>query len=402
MRKKEITFPEQFSELFEPKRYKIYYGGRGSTKSWSIAGALVIIASQSKKTILCTREIQNSIKDSVYRLICDQIERYGLSDIYEIQRDSIRCTLTGSIFIFKGLYRNHNSIKSIEGIDIVWIEEAQSISQESIDFLVPTIRKDGSEIWMTFNPDQEDDPVYSIFVKNDRENAVVKKVNMADVWEIVPDTLKEEYLYDQKHNIEKWEWIWNGSCRKETEAQIFKGRYSIEDFEIPSGAQFNHGMDFGFAEDPSTVIQCYIIDNILYISKEAYGLHVSIDQLPKMIMTVTPSNNWQVSADSSRPDTIDFIRRHGYPNIRGCKKGKNSIMDGIEKIRSFDRVIIHPRCKHTIDEFRLYSFKTNAHTGEIMPVPEDKNNHIIDALRYSLDLYGKTYTGDKLPHFHIG
>jgi phage terminase large subunit len=292
---------------------------------------------------------------------------------------------TGSKFIFKGLYRNVSSIKSIEGVDIAYVEESDKVCQESWDYLIPTIRKESSEIWAVFNPNSEDDPVYDMFVKQERDNAIVRKINWSDNPHF-PDVLREEMEYDRLHNPDKWSWVWEGNCRLETEAQIFRGCYSIEAFDIPDDAQFNHGMDFGFAEDPSTVIQSYVKDNILYISKEAYGLHVTIDDLPEMIRSVVPDGNWPIVADSARPDTIDYIRRHGYRNIKSSRKGKNSIIDGIERVKSFKHVVIHPRCKHTIDEFRLYSYKVNAHTGEITPVPEDKNNHIIDALRYSIEL----------------
>lgn len=397
-----VDIPKIYEDFYKPTRYKIAYGGRGSGKSWTFAIMLLRLAEvNDNMLILCLREIQNSIADSIYSLLVSLINDYDDVAKWNILKTEIVNKHTGSKFIFKGLYRNVSSIKSIEGVDIAYVEESDKVCQESWDYLIPTIRKESSEIWAIFNPNKEEDPVYSMFVSKVRDNAVVKKINWQDNPHF-PSVLKDEMEYDREHNPDKWAWVWEGNCRVETEAQIFRGCFSIEHFDIPSDAQFNHGMDFGFAEDPSTVIQSFIKDDILYLSKEAYGLHISIDDLPEMIKSVVPAENWQVIADSSRPDTIDFIRRHGYNNINGSKKGKNSILDGIEKIRSFKHVIIHPMCKHTIDEFRLYSYKTNKYTGEIMPVPEDRNNHIIDALRYSLEKYGKTYTGDRLPHFHIG
>lgn len=380
-----VEIPKIYKDFYRPMRYKIAFGGRGSGKSWTFAIMLLRLAEvNNNMIILCLREIQNSIADSVYSLLVHLIQDYDSANNWLITKTEIIHKITGSKFIFKGLYRNVTSIKSIEGITIAYIEEANTVSQESWDFLIPTVRSEGSEIWAVFNPDQEADPVYSMFVKNVRDNAVVKKINWSDN-DHFPDVLREEMEYDRTHNPDKWSWVWEGNCRQETEAQIFRGCYTIESFDIPKDAQFNHGMDFGFAEDPSTVIQSFIKDDILYISKEAYGLHVSIDELPEMIKSVVPADNWPVIADSARPDTIDFIKRHGYAKIKPSKKGPNSIVDGIERIKSFKKVIIHPSCKHTIDEFRLYSYKTNKHTGEIMPVPEDANNHIIDALRYSVN-----------------
>lgn len=333
--------------------------------------------------ILCLREIQNSIADSIYSLLIELINEFDDPKNWNILKTEIVHKRTGSKFIFKGLYRNVSSIKSLEGINIAYVEEAATVSQESWDYLIPTVRREHSEIWAIYNPDQETDPVHQMFVMNSRDNAIVKKINWSDN-EHFPEVLREEMEYDRAHNPDKWLWVWEGNCRQETEAQIFRGCYIVEPFDVPDDAQFNHGMDFGFADDPSTVVQSYIENDILYISKEAYGLHTPIDELPDMIKSVVPGDGWRVYADNARPESIDFIKRHGYRWIKPCTKGKNSIEDGIEYIKSFKKVVIHPSCKHTIDEFRLYSYKTNKHTGEIMPVPEDKDNHIIDALRYSL------------------
>ena len=356
----------------------------GSGKSWTFAMMLLRLAEvNNNMLILCLREIQNSIADSIYSLLVELITDFDSHTNWNILKTEIVNKKTGSKFIFKGLYRNISSIKSLEGVNIAYIEEAATVSQESWDLLIPTIRRGHSEIWAVFNPDQETDPVYNMFVKNKRDNAVVKKINWSDN-EHFPDVLREEMEWDREHNPDKWQWVWEGNCRQESDAQIFKGCFTIEPFDIPDDAQFNHGMDFGFAEDPSTVIQNYIVDDVLYISREAYGYHTPIDKQPEMIRSVVPGDGWNVFADNARPETIDHIKRHGYRWIKPCKKGKNSIEEGIEYIKSFKKIVIHPRCKHTIDEFRLYCYKTNKHTGEIMPVPEDANNHIIDALRYSL------------------
>ena len=156
--KQKIQIPDKFSALFEPKRYKIYFGGRGGAKSWNFARALIALAYTKKLRILCTREYQSSIADSVHALISDQISEVGLDDYFTVKRDYIE-SHTGSLFLFAGLRRDPKKVKSTEGIDIAWVEEADTISNESLDLLIPTVRKPGSELWFSFNPDQESDPV---------------------------------------------------------------------------------------------------------------------------------------------------------------------------------------------------------------------------------------------------
>ena len=175
---REVIFPTAYEPLFKPARYKVFYGGRGSGKSWQIARALLLLGKKKNNPlqILCAREIQRSISDSVHKLLARQIDLLGLSSIYEVLRDSIR-GINGTTFIFKGLRSDPQEIKSMEGINIAWIEEAQAVSAESWDILIPTIREANSEIWLTFNPLDETDPTYQRFILNAPENAIVQKVN---------------------------------------------------------------------------------------------------------------------------------------------------------------------------------------------------------------------------------
>ena len=373
-----MIIPKAFQEFYTPSRYKVAYGGRGSGKSWAFAHMIIRLGSIQRLTILCAREIQKSIEDSVYRLLVNIIHDNNLSGWKITKSDIIHSN--GTRIFFKGLHRNISSVKSVEGIDIVWIEEAHSVSQESWDYLIPTIRKEGSEIWITFNPDSVDDPVFKMFIENERTGSIVKKINY-DSNQFFPDTLKEEMEWDRAHDPDKFSWIWEGNPRTHTDAQIFRGYYRIEAFETPKDVQFLHGADWGFADDPTVGVRGFIHDNILYIDQEVYGLHVSIDHLPELFDSVHTFRKWVTIADSARPETIDYMKKRGF-NIKGARKGPNSIEDGIERLKAFHGIVIHPRCKHTIDEFRLYSYKVNKHTGEITPVPEDKHNHIIDSIRY--------------------
>lgn len=380
---------DPFAELYEPHRYKVFYGGRGSGKSWAVARALIAIADYGKARILCCREVQNSIRDSSYQTLKDMAERMGLANRFTFKDAEIVHNGTGGRFIFSGLLRNENSIRSKEGIDICWIEEASSVSQRSWDVLTPTIRKPGSELWLTFNPLTVDDPT-NVFLENPPPNALVRKVNYADN-PYFPEVLREQMEWDKQNDFEKYLHIWEGYPLTISDAQVFKGRFVVE--PIPEDLwkkadRLFFGADFGFARDPSTLVRCFILDNRLYIDHEAYGVGVEIDELPQLYRSVPGADQWPIKGDSSRPETISYLRRHGY-NIDGAEKWPDSIEEGINFIKSFDKVVIDPRCKHTADEFRLYSYKTDRLTDEVLPVVLDKNNHTIDALRYSLCDYIK-------------
>ena len=386
-----VDIPKIFLPIFNSnKRNIVLYGGRGSGKSYIIAMLLVMKAIEKpNQIILCTREIQNSILDSVHSILVQSIERMGLTKLFDITDKKIECR-NGSKFIFKGLYRNVQGIKSTEGISYAWIEEAATVSQDSIDLLWPTVRNEGSQIFVTFNPDQETDPVYSRFVKNKRDDTLLINANFTDN-PFFPDVLKQEMLYDRAYNYDKYLWIWEGQCRNITDACIFKEKFQDKDFETNEKAHFFYGSDFGFSNDPSTIIRCYEKDRCLYIDYEAGGVGIEIDDLPNMYRQVPGVREHKIIADSSRPDTISYLNRQRF-FVRGAKKGKDSIKDGIEFIRSFKMIFIHPRCKNTLFEFKSYSYKTDRLTGEILPDIVDKDNHWIDALRYALeDLRRATY-----------
>lgn len=206
-----LEFPEKLQCLFEPARYKVAHGGRGSAKSWSFARALLALGAQRKLRILCTREVQKSIKDSVHKLLSDQIEAIGLGWFYQIQNNEIRGA-NGTEFLFAGL-ADHTveSIKSYEGVDVVWVEEAHKVSKRSWDILIPTIRKEGSEIWISLNPELETDETYSRFVADPPSNAVVVQINYSDnPW--FPDVLEQERLDCQRRDPKGYPQIWEGKC----------------------------------------------------------------------------------------------------------------------------------------------------------------------------------------------
>lgn len=378
-----ISIPQIFEEWLKPCRYKIGYGGRGAGKSWNIAILLVLQSLEKQLRILCCREYQANISQSVHRLLQDIIHRFGLSAYFNITKTEITCTLTGSQFLFKGLHHNPYEIKSLEGVDICWVEEGQSVSKQSWDILIPTIRKNNSEIWVSFNPDLETDETYQRFVINKGDNVLLQKINF-DANPYFPDVLREEMEHCKRTDKEAYNNIWLGECRKYSDAQIFKDKFEIVDFETPQNIKFLFGADWGFAKDPSTLIRCFIVENTLYIDKELYAVGVDLDQLPNFYRAMPHIEKSRIMADNSRPETIHFMKKKGFW-IEGAKKWGGSVQDGISIMKGFDKIIIHSSCKHTADEFRFYSYKVDRLSNEVLPVIEDKHNHCIDAIRYALD-----------------
>lgn len=382
---------DPFREIWRPHRYKVFYGGRGSGKSWAVAQALIVMSDLACIRVLCCREIQNSIRDSSYQVLKDTAERLGIDGRFSFLESEIRHTVTGSRFIFKGLCRNEQSVKSTEGIDVCWVEEAQTVSEVSWEVLIPTIRKPESEIWVTFNPLNADDPTTRRFIENPPPEAYVRKVNY-DENPYLPDSLRKELEHDRATDYEKYLHVWEGYPRTISDAQVFKGRFVVENFEDDLFEQADRlffGADFGFARDPSTLVRCFIVENTLYIDHEAYGVGVEIDELPQLYRSVPGATEWPIKADAARPETISYLANRAGFNISAADKWQGSIEDGIAYLKSFDRIVIHPRCEHAAEEFRLYSYKVDKVTQEVLPVIVDKDNHVIDGLRYALSDYIK-------------
>lgn len=365
-------------------RYKVFHGGRGSSKSWSVAAALITLSSLMSLRVLCAREFQNSIADSVHRLLSDQIGRLGMTHLFEITQNTIVCKPTGSLFMFKGLRHNVNEIKSTEGIDICWVEEAQRVSDGSWQILIPTIRKPGSQIWVTFNPEDERDPTYQRFVADAPPNTLVKQVNYSDN-PFFPDVLRDEMEYMKRVDYDAYLHVWEGKPKTRSKSQIFSGKYRVEAFDTPDDVErFYYGADWGFAQDPTVLIRCFIKGRTLYIDYEAYGVGVEFDELPQLFRAVPGSDRWTIKGDNSRPETISAMNKRGF-DVRPAEKWPGSVEDGIAHLRAFEEIVIHERCKHMAEEARLYSYKVDKQTEEVLPVVLDKHNHCWDAVRYALD-----------------
>ena len=379
-----LQLPEVFAPLVQPARYKGAYGGRGSGKSHFFgAFAVLKMASVEGFRIVCVREVQNSIKDSVKQLIEDKIKELGLAGFFTITDQEIRGR-NGSLAIFRGL-QNHTaaSIKSLEGFDVAWVEEAQTISQASLDLLTPTIRKAGSELWFSWNPVSEQDPVDKLLRASPPPGAIVVQANWSDN-PFFPEELKADLENDRARNPDKFLHTWEGRYRALSEARIFRN-WRVAELDPPERAVWYGGVDFGFAKDPTAALRCCMIgERILYVDSEAFEVGVPTDALPVFLAKVTDLHRWPCNADSARPETIDYLRRHGFPRIRAAKKRPGSIEDGISFLQGFD-LVVHPRCVNLARELASYAYRVDKRTNEILPVPEDENNHGIDALRYAVE-----------------
>jgi len=336
-----------------------------------------------KTDVVCVREVQKSLSQSVKKLLDLKIEQYGLESAFESQASKIIGPHGGQI-IFQGM-QDHtaDSIKSLEGYDIAWVEEAQSLSQRSLDLLRPTIRKEGSQLWFSWNPNLETDPVDALLRgEKPPPDSIVVQANYRDnPW--LPEVLKAEIEYDRTRDPEKFAHVWLGEYQRNSEARVFKN-WAVEEFDSPKSATYRLGADWGFAVDPSVLVRCWIDGKRLYVDHEAWMVGCEIDQLGDLFRRVPDAEKWFITADSARPETISYMQKHGFPKISAAIKGPKSVEEGVEFLKSFD-IVVHPRCQHVIDELTMYSFETDPLTGTVLPKLADKHNHTIDALRYACE-----------------
>lgn len=383
-----LNVPAVFKPLWQQKRYKGAHGGRGSGKSHAFAEMLVVRAATSQGfRAACVREVQKSLKNSVKLLVEDKIKSLGVAHLFTVLEAEIK-TPGGGVIMFQGM-QNHtaDSIKSLEGFDVAWVEEAQSLSQRSLDLLRPTIRKPGSELWFSWNPAKPTDPVDVLLRgENPPVDSVVIEVNWNDN-PFLPDELRADLEDDRRRDPDKFLHVWEGHYSLNSEARVFRN-WRIEAFEPPSDAVFRFGADWGFAVDPTVLVRCFIEGRKLYVDAEAWQVGCEIDKTPALFDQIPGARKWLIRADSSRPETVSYMKRQGF-RITAAIKGTGSIEDGIEFLRSFD-IIVHPRCRKVAEELTLYAYKVDDHTGEILPVLDDKNNHTIDALRYALEELRRT------------
>ena len=387
-------FPEKLQCLFEPHRYKILYGGRGGAKSWGVARALLIKGAEKPLRVLCGREYQNSIKESVHHLLEAQIEELGLSSFYEIQK-AVITGVNGTEFVFTGLHNNTSGIKSFEAIDIAWIEEAQSVSRKSWKDLLPTIRKAGSEIWVTFNPELESDETYQRFVVNPPTDAVLVNINWRDNPWFHETTLPQERLDDLVRDPEGYQNVWEGKClstlagaiyAKEIEKAEDEGRIRTVPYDAlkPVHTFF----DLGWADNTSIWFaqsvgqELRLID---YYSNTQQPMQHYIQVLQNKGYTY--GTDWLPhDAKAKSLQTGRSVEEIMLGLGRKVQITSNlSIFDGINAARTiFNRCYFDKdKCAEGLQSLRHYRYKVDPETKQLSGMPlHDEHSHAADAFRY--------------------
>ena len=264
----------------------------------------------------------------------------------------------------------------------MWVEEAEAVSDQSWRVLIPTIRKPGSEIWVTFNPAQATDPTYVRFVTSPPPDAIVRKVSFRDnPW--FPDVLRAEAEHLRAVDPDAYAHVWEGEPWARSEAVVLAGKVSVREFDTADLGEPLYGADWGFAVDPTVLVRCHVRDSRLYVSHEAGGVGLDMNATAAAFDTVPDSRRYVIRADSARPETIAELKKRGY-RCEPAPKWPGSVEDGISHLRSYDEIVIHPRCDRVAREARLWRYKVDPRTDEILPSVVDANNHAWDAVRYAL------------------
>lgn len=394
-----LELPPKLIEVFSgPARYRGAHGGRGSAKTRSFAlmtavRAYMFAEAKVSGVILCAREFMNSLEESSMEEVKQAIRSVPWLDAYfEIGERYIRTRNRRVTYVFCGLRHNLDSIKSKARILIAWVDEAESVSETAWIKLAPTVREQGSEIWVTWNPEKDGSPTDQRFRKQPPELSKIVELNYTDnPW--FPEVLDQERRSDQARlDDQTYAWIWDGAYRENSEAQILANKYRVAEFEPQPGWHGPYyGLDWGFSQDPSAGVKLWIHDHRLYVEYEAGKVGLENDDIAKFMIARLPGiEKHAVRADSARPETISHVKANGsggrpnLPHIVGVEKWQGSVEDGIAHLRSYTEIVIHPRCTAFLREARLYSYKVDRMTGDVLTTIVDANNHYIDATRYAL------------------
>ena len=368
-------------------QYRGLYGGRGSGKSFGVALMAAIWGYANPLRVLCAREFQASIKESFHAELKAAIaSQPWLEAHYDVGVDYLRGK-NGTEFIFRGLRHNNQSIKSLAQIDLTIVEEAEDVPEDAWLALEATVfRQPKSELIAIWNPKRKGSPVDQRFRVNPPKSCVSDHVNWSDNPFFPPGLEKLRQHQAKTLDPATYAWIWEGAYLERSDAQVFQ-RFSIEEFEPESDWDGPYiGIDWGFSSDATAAVMAWIHGKKLYISHDAAKVGLELDATPDYLKRHIPQiDQFVIRADSARPESISYAKRHGLPKITAAAKGKGSVEDGIEFIKSFESVVLHPRCAATIEEFRTYSYKVDRLSGDILPDLLDANNHCIDALRYALE-----------------
>jgi phage terminase large subunit len=389
----DVHTPPAFDFLYDPPlgsvRYRVSYGGRGSAKSWQFARALLVHGRTRRIRVLCAREYQSSIKDSVHKLLSDQIRALTLQTFYTVTQTSI-VGKNGTEFIFKGIRKNADEIKSTEGIDVCWVEEAHSVTGDSWEVLIPTIRKEGSEIWVSFNPALPTDSTYKRYVLEPppAKRAIVRKVSWRDnPW--LPQVLRDEEQELLQRDPEAHAHVWGGEPWSRSDAQVLAGKWRVDDFdpvEQPYGGWDGpyFGADWGFASDPTIIVKLWLHDGALWLEHAEGKPKLDNDATERLFRDVPGGDLYVIRADNSRPETINEMAKRQL-RVEPADKWPGSVEDGIAHLRSYRAIVIHPRCARAIEEARLWRYKVDPRTKDVLPQLQPGHDHVWDAVRYALE-----------------
>lgn len=362
-----------------------FYGGRGGGKSHGIAEASVVLACKNAERVVCGRQYQNSIKDSVKELLEKKIYALGMSVFFRSTDRELINVSTGSRFSFIGMDRNPESAKSLEGATLFWGEEAHTFTTHSIELIVPTIRAPGSRMVWSWNPRFRDDEVDAMFRgPYPPENSYVREVSWRDnpyfFQTRMPSELRRSLLAKPKRHAH----IWEGGYDENPDTAVFTD-WEIGRVPIPEKAVPLFGMDFGYGSDPNVLVKVYLLEeiNVLYVAQEAVGVKVSNNDLDTFMDTVTESRDFPITADSSRPETIEFVNSKGF-NVFPSIKGAGSVKNGLNYMEGF-KIVVDPDCPITANEIRNYRWMSDPN-GKPLPIPEkNQPDHCIDAIRYAIE-----------------
>jgi len=395
-----IEYPEKLEELTQPHRYKVAEGGRGGAKSHFFAEQIIKEVFCYGKWALCCREVQHSLKDSVKALIEKKIDKFGLRPWFMIKEAEILCPHNSGKISFSGLRQSGadhsaaDNLKSYEGYDICWVEEAQMVSKMSLDLLLPTIRKPGSEVWFSYNRKIEHEPVHDRFVTGASipPDTVHVYINWWDNPWFRDTPLYELMMSDKSNSEDDYNYIWCGLPQKISEATIIR-KWCVRDFIVPADTiiPWKFGVDFGFFPDPCCLIRSYLDWNTkeIYIADCIFKIELDPDQIDTdLFALISGIKGYIVKAESARPELIKHLKNRHY-RIEAVKKGAGSITMGLDWLKHWN-IVVHPRCldqglpeENITDEFQLYKYKTDPATGKVVGEPIDKFNHAVDALRYT-------------------
>jgi phage terminase large subunit len=382
-----IEIPVEYKRLFDSDwREASIYGGRYSLKSHTVARALLIRARQKKTRVACFREFQNSIADSSHQLLSDLIKQYELTD-FKVTDKTIVNTINGSDFLFKGLHHNEQSVKSTEGIDIAWIEEAQTVSTTSLEVLTPTIRKTGSQIIYTYNRLLEEDPVHKRLVLEGRPNTLVIHANydIAEKYGWLPDVIKQEIEDDRINRPALYKHKWLGEPNS-LERRVYSNWVQVDD--VPHEARLERrGLDFGYKNDPTAVVGIYYYNGGYILDEELYRKGMHNNEIAAVLNNLSNPNTL-VIGDSAEPKSIDELRMSGV-NILGVKKvGGNDTLGNKKTFKQYgidfvgqQKISVTKRSANIWREYLSYLHKEDK-DGKILNDPEDGNDHAMDATLY--------------------